>query len=118
MHSGSTYGTHIGGDPLYLILVYIFTSHTLSFLMYRYSTQLQEYQICTYLMDGWILDVSGSGKKKRKHKKKKHKRYSVCLLNSHYLTGINSLCVLSYVADEDDYTGGGHVVEIQEEPFG
>ena len=53
MHSSSTYGTHIGGDPLYLIwyiLVYIFTSHTLSFLMYRYSTQLQEYQICTYLM--------------------------------------------------------------------
>ena len=39
---------------------------------------------------------------------------SVCLLNSHYLTGINSL---SHVADEDDYTGGGHVVEIQEEPF-
>ena len=52
-HSGSTYGTHIGGDPLYLIwyiLVYIFTGHTLSFLVYRYSTQLQEYQICTYLM--------------------------------------------------------------------
>ena len=43
---------------------------------------------------------------------------SVCLLNSHYLTGINPLGVLSYVADEDDYTGGGHVVEIHEEPFG
>ena len=43
---------------------------------------------------------------------------NVCLLNSHYLTCMNSLCVVSYVADEDAYTGGENVVEVQEESFG
>ena len=31
---------------------------------------------------------------------------------------MNSLCVVSYVADEDAYTGGENVVEVQEESFG
>ena len=57
-------------------------------------------------------------RRKGSTRRKSTSNISVCLLNSHYLTGINSLGVLSYVADEDDYTGGGHVVETQEEPFG